>query len=429
MFETFTPEARRAIVMAEEVARAEGSTKITDRHLALACLHSPAAMAVAGATGLDLEAGRAVLEQPATKRRPTGRLKFTRATNKALTETFRQSQSMAHPSITSAHLLLGVLSGRRTEATKALATVGLDGEEVHANVARLPNLDHRDEDADLFAALVDWPLIGRQVRDELLEQHAISILMEGDLPRARAVIDTIDSESPKALPSLLMGELSGDVELVIRHAPVAIERTDDSAGTVLITRALAHAHQGEAEAARADIQAAIADDPARASIRLEATETELLLGDTGRARRHLEDANRLMRGDDNALLEAWRLTLAARLGDGLDIAELHDRLDTIRTALEGPALAVVKRIEVDLARAALAERRGDLDAAADLVQSVQREATELGFRGLALDAMVMVAGIQFAADDDVWRSTVARAVAAADELGRRVIARRLRDLG
>jgi ATP-dependent Clp protease ATP-binding subunit ClpC len=128
MFERFSGDARRAIVMAQEEARLLRHTYIGTEHLLLGLLRvadggAARALIAAGAT---LDAARAQVEQTIGKglKEPAGHIPFTARGKTALELSLRQAQELGHNLIGTEHILLGLLA--EGEGTGVHALVALD---------------------------------------------------------------------------------------------------------------------------------------------------------------------------------------------------------------------------------------------------------------------------------------------------------------
>jgi hypothetical protein len=172
VFERFTEEARRVVVLAQEEARAAGDPCIDGAHLLLAltltggpggaALHaggldagrvrealratgagSPADAALdaeaLSTLGIDLDRvqraaeavfGSGALARPARRfgrrRRASGHLPFTRRAKEALTQSLRAALRRGDREITSRHLLIGVLVVGDDRTSAVLRRLGAD---------------------------------------------------------------------------------------------------------------------------------------------------------------------------------------------------------------------------------------------------------------------------------------------------------------
>ena len=174
MLERFTSSARQAVMDARYEAGRAGQDKVHSEHLLIAVLNQPGpaadAMAAAGLTTLDLRARmpRGTLPESAgldadalaslgidldTVRRATDaafgpgaldrvtlpgrkRLPFADDARQALAGAARQAVRFGHRSITTGHLLLGIIDQPRNGALAVLADTGVDTAALRADVMR-----------------------------------------------------------------------------------------------------------------------------------------------------------------------------------------------------------------------------------------------------------------------------------------------------
>lgn len=115
-----SPDLARALAGARELALAEGSSKVTTRHLLHASLHDPD-----GAASRVVRRAGALLDAGCTKGGPPteGHLQFAPATKDAITRAMARAEVDGGP-VDTAHLLAGVL-GDPTLAS-AVASLGVD---------------------------------------------------------------------------------------------------------------------------------------------------------------------------------------------------------------------------------------------------------------------------------------------------------------
>jgi ATP-dependent Clp protease ATP-binding subunit ClpA len=166
MFERFQPDARAAVVAAQQQARAHGHTKIVPQHLLLGVLEvdgvgarvlrrvgvQPAAVVAdvaalgrsdadaLGSIGVDLEEvrrraeaafGPGALDEPSRRRRGLRsrllgeHLPFTSEAKKSLAESLRAAKSLHHSYIGTEHLVLGLLADARGSVAGTLRRLGL----------------------------------------------------------------------------------------------------------------------------------------------------------------------------------------------------------------------------------------------------------------------------------------------------------------
>jgi ATP-dependent Clp protease ATP-binding subunit ClpC len=130
MFERFTDEARRVLVLAQEESRVLGHDFIGTEHLLLGILRhgtGPAPEALI-AIGVTLEAARAQVAQTVRPRgtAPTGSVPFTPRAKKTLELALREALQLGHDHIRTEHLLLGLLDESEGVGTRTLVALDVD---------------------------------------------------------------------------------------------------------------------------------------------------------------------------------------------------------------------------------------------------------------------------------------------------------------
>ncbi len=179
MFERFTKSARTAVTLAQEEARMLDRPQIGTEHVLIALAGDgpdPAAAALrsAGVTagrlraaagalsadrldaealallGIDLDQvrraaeerfGRGALDVPSAAHASWGHLPFSVPAKQALASAVRHSAALRTGSISSGHLLLGVLDDAETAAARVLATCGVDIAHLKADTVALLRSD------------------------------------------------------------------------------------------------------------------------------------------------------------------------------------------------------------------------------------------------------------------------------------------------
>ncbi|GAA0211448.1 hypothetical protein GCM10009527_004370 [Actinomadura nitritigenes] len=174
MFERFTEDARRVVVLAQEDARMLNDHHIGTEHLLLAfCTHGHALSGTLRAHGLeasdlrariarhgggldpealrtlgiDLDAVREATEEafgegaldapPGRRGRPTGHIPFTPKAKKALELSLRHAVRLKQKQIRSGHILLGVLHDEDFLAVRLATEAGVDVPGLRADITRL----------------------------------------------------------------------------------------------------------------------------------------------------------------------------------------------------------------------------------------------------------------------------------------------------
>lgn len=144
MFERFTDEARRVLVLAQDEARLLEHGFIGTEHLLLGILHhgkGPAPEALT-ALGVTLEAARAQVAQIVGPggTAVAGSVPFTPRAKKTLELALREALQFGHDHIGTEHLLLGILDEGEGVGTETLVALDVDlsrlRDEVTSRVAR-----------------------------------------------------------------------------------------------------------------------------------------------------------------------------------------------------------------------------------------------------------------------------------------------------
>ncbi|HEX6254824.1 MAG TPA: Clp protease N-terminal domain-containing protein [Euzebyales bacterium] len=142
MFERFTDEARRVVVLAQEEARTLDHDEIGTEHLLLGLVHEDDAEVckVLGEFGVDIHAMRhAVLAVVGRGTEPSpSHLPFTRPAKKALELSLRESLQLGHREIRPTHILLGLLRTGDGVAATVLTRQGLSLDDVRQMATRAP---------------------------------------------------------------------------------------------------------------------------------------------------------------------------------------------------------------------------------------------------------------------------------------------------
>lgn len=130
MFERFSDNARRVVVLAQEEARLLRHTHIGTEHLLLGLLHEADGRAARAldAAGVTLDAARAQVERGTGKglKEPSGHIPFTPRAKKALELSLRESLDLGHNPLGTEHLLLGLLREGEGAGVRALVALDVD---------------------------------------------------------------------------------------------------------------------------------------------------------------------------------------------------------------------------------------------------------------------------------------------------------------
>lgn len=138
MFERFTDQSRRIIVLAQENARELDYNWIGIEHLILAMLDEGEGIAaqVLLAEGADKEAMRQGIAITSPNIPPGGHLPFTPEVKRCLEMSLREALKLRHNYIGSEHLLLAICRRHQTEQIGLLISAGLSAEALRLGVLR-----------------------------------------------------------------------------------------------------------------------------------------------------------------------------------------------------------------------------------------------------------------------------------------------------
>jgi ATP-dependent Clp protease ATP-binding subunit ClpC len=153
MFERFTDQARRVVVLAQEESRILNHNYIGTEHLLLGLIHEGQGGAATAleAMGISLEAVRHQVEEIVGKGQeaPSGHIPFTPRAKKVLEFSLRESLQLGHDYIGTEHILLGLIREGNGLAARILVRLGADlagvREQVLRQIADQPaeRLEHR----------------------------------------------------------------------------------------------------------------------------------------------------------------------------------------------------------------------------------------------------------------------------------------------
>lgn len=130
MYERFTPDAKTAVVHAEQAARALAHATVGPEHLLLGLLDAPGTAArVLGSLGLDADRGAEEVERIVGRgtRASSGSVPFTPRSRSLLEHAARQAMSLGHDEVGTEHVLLALASDADGVAGRVLATVAHPG--------------------------------------------------------------------------------------------------------------------------------------------------------------------------------------------------------------------------------------------------------------------------------------------------------------
>jgi ATP-dependent Clp protease ATP-binding subunit ClpA len=141
MFERFTDQARRVVVLAQEEARLLNHDYVGTEHLLLGLAHEGQGVAAIAleSLGIRLEAMRSQVEEVIGQGQmaPSGHIPFTPRAKKVLELSLREAQQLGHDYIGTEHLLLGLVREGEGVAARVLVKLGADLPRVRQQVVQL----------------------------------------------------------------------------------------------------------------------------------------------------------------------------------------------------------------------------------------------------------------------------------------------------
>jgi hypothetical protein len=141
MFERFTDQARRVVVLAQEEARLLNHNYIGTEHILLGLAHEGQGIAAKAleSRGISLERVRVEVEEIVARGQvpPTGHIPFTPRAKKVLELSLREAIQLACNYIGTEHILLGLIREGEGVAAQVLVKLGADLSRVRQQVIQL----------------------------------------------------------------------------------------------------------------------------------------------------------------------------------------------------------------------------------------------------------------------------------------------------
>jgi Clp amino terminal domain, pathogenicity island component/UvrB/uvrC motif len=151
MFERFTEQSRRVVVVAQEEARELNHNYIGTEHLLLAILRDGRGGAAEALDSLAIteELVRQQVEEIVGRGRksPSGHIPFTPTAKKTMELSLSEATALGHTYIGPEHLLLGLVRVGEGPATQVLAALGVDPKRVREQVIRQMSAHPGDDQA------------------------------------------------------------------------------------------------------------------------------------------------------------------------------------------------------------------------------------------------------------------------------------------
>jgi ATP-dependent Clp protease ATP-binding subunit ClpC len=180
MFERFTDQARRVVVLAQDESRILNHNYIGTEHLLLGMLREGKGGAATAleAMGIGLEAVRQQVEEIVGRGKeiPSGHIPFTPRAKKVLEFSLRESLQLGHDYIGSEHILLGLIREGEGLAAQILVQLGADLPRVREQVLR---------------QLADQPAEQREEERSSVRTGGSSGVLEGIVSRLDAIAERL----------------------------------------------------------------------------------------------------------------------------------------------------------------------------------------------------------------------------------------------
>lgn len=178
MFERFTNQSRRVVVLAQEEARMLDHNYIGTEHLLLGLLHEGRGSAARALEALDVTL-QAVRDQVIEivgrgQAQPSGHIPFTPRAKKSLELSLREALQLGDGYIGTGHLLLGLIHQGDSVAVKILGSLGADLKDLRARVTEELRGD---------------PEKGQDVSPAERERQQLNVYLRGEV---KGLLDTID---------------------------------------------------------------------------------------------------------------------------------------------------------------------------------------------------------------------------------------------
>ena len=219
MFERFTNQSRRVVVLAQEEARMLDHNYIGTEHLLLGLLHEGRGSAARALTAMDVTLSAARDQVVAIvgrgQEQPSGHIPFTPRAKKSLELSLRESLQLGDGYIGTGHLMLGVIRQGDNVAIKVLDKLGADLSNLRARVAQ--ELRNNPEDQDAPAAERE------QRRVRVILHDTVQSLLDTIDDRLSAIERHLGLTQPV---SAALRSLDGRIAQVQRDKEAAVEAQD-----------------------------------------------------------------------------------------------------------------------------------------------------------------------------------------------------------
>jgi ATP-dependent Clp protease ATP-binding subunit ClpA len=219
MFERFTNQSRRVVVLAQEEARMLDHNYIGTEHLLLGLLHEGRGSAARALTAMDVTLSAARDQVIAIvgrgQKEASGHIPFTPRAKKSLELSLRESVQLGDGYIGTGHLMLGVIRQGDNVAIKVLDKLGADLSSLRARVTQ--ELRNHPEDQNVPEAERE------QRRVRVILHDTVQSLLDTMDDRLSAIERHLGLTQPV---SARLRSLDGRIAQVQRDKEAAIEAQD-----------------------------------------------------------------------------------------------------------------------------------------------------------------------------------------------------------
>ncbi|NMA03836.1 MAG: ATP-dependent Clp protease ATP-binding subunit ClpC, partial [Clostridiales bacterium] len=140
MFGRFTERAQRVISFAQQMAQQLGHNYVGTEHLLLGIIKEEESIAAKALKNLGVEIEQVqqiIIQSIGTGNKPTELLGYTPRTKKVFELSIGEARNLNHNYVGTEHLLLGIIKAGDGIATKILAELGVNLQNVRAEVLKL----------------------------------------------------------------------------------------------------------------------------------------------------------------------------------------------------------------------------------------------------------------------------------------------------
>jgi ATP-dependent Clp protease ATP-binding subunit ClpC len=201
MFERFTNQARRVVVLAQEEARRLLHNYIGTEHILLGLLREDEGAAATALAAADVTLDGARLEVETIigrgQHEPSGHLPFTPRAKKVLELSLREAVRLGHDYIDTGHILLGLIREGDGVAVQVVVNLGADPKKISQRVVLELGGDISEAPAHVRARLE------MRQRKEVQDYMDTIAGLRAEIARLRAILDEhrIDPGEPAGPPA------------------------------------------------------------------------------------------------------------------------------------------------------------------------------------------------------------------------------------